>query len=178
MIMNQRSGYTICCAILLASCLPAQDAKVLLHRVDDNVYRGRQPDREDIPKLAVAGIKTVLDLRGLAHKDWEKAAVEAAGMRYVRIGLSGFFAPSTAQIDHVLAVLDDPKLGPVFVHCRRGADRSGVAIACYRIVHDHWTNEQAMKEAREQGFSGFEVLMERYIRHFHAVNANAQAGQE
>ncbi|MBZ5622691.1 MAG: hypothetical protein LAQ69_28745 [Acidobacteriia bacterium] len=54
------------------------------------------------------------------------------------------------------------------MHCRRGADRSGVVIACYRIVHDHWTNAHAMEEARQQGFSGFEVLMQCYIQHFHA----------
>jgi len=170
--MMHRAGCTICCGILLASCVPAQDAKAVFYRVDANVYRGRQPDRDDIPKLAAAGIKTVLDLRGFAHKDWEKGAVEAAGMRYVRVGLSGFFAPSSSQIDHVLAILEDPKGAPIFVHCRRGADRSGVVVACYRIVHDHWTNEEAMKEAREQGFSGFEVLMERYIRHFRASAAS------
>jgi len=172
--MMHRAGCIICCGILLASCLPARDVNALLYRVDAGVYRGRQPDRSDIPKLAEAGIKTVLDLRGFAHKDWEEAAVETAGLRYVRIGLSGFFPPSTSQIDHVLAILEDPTLAPVFVHCRRGADRSGVVIACYRIVHDHWTNEEAMKEAREQGFSGLEVLMERYIRHFHTSAASGQ----
>jgi protein-tyrosine phosphatase len=160
--------------LFLAAPICAQEARPRLYRVDDNVFRGLQPTRQDIATLASSGIRTVLDLRGaLDHKGWERQAVEAAGMRYIRVGMSGFFAPSDRQIDKILAVLDDPTLGPIFVHCRRGADRSGVVIACYRITHDHWTNGQAMAEARQQGFSHFEVLMERYIHHFRATSASA-----
>jgi tyrosine-protein phosphatase SIW14 len=165
----------ICVVLALVAPICAQEAKARLYRVDDNVYRGVQPTRQDIANLASSGIHTVLDLRGaLDHKGWERQAVEAAGMRYIRIGMSGFFAPSDRQIDKILAVLDDPTLGPIFLHCRRGADRSGVVIACYRITHDHWTNAQAMAEARQQGFSRFEVLMERYIQHFKSASPSAE----
>ena len=159
----------LCFALLLLGRLSAQDAKFQIYRVDDHVYRGKQPARQDIPSLAASGVRTVLDLRGaMDHQKWEQQAVEAVGMKYVRIGLSGLFAPTDRQIDKILAVLEDPTRGPVFVHCRRGADRSGVVIACYRIVHDHWTNAQAMEEARQQGFSRLEVLMQHYIQHFHS----------
>ena len=170
--MNKRMIFAGLCTVLLASSLTGQNTKPLFDRVNDNVYRGKQPERADIPKLAAAGVRTVLDLRG---KGWEKAAVEATGMRYVRIGLSGVFAPTDSQIDLILTVLEDSANAPVFVHCRRGADRSGMVIACYRITHDHWSNEQALKEAREKGFSRLEVLMQRYVRHFHAV-AEASSG--
>lgn len=161
----------MCLVLLLAGSIYAQQTKPVLYRVDDDVYRGRQPTREDIAILAKSGIRTVLDLRGvLDHKGWEQQAVEAAGMRYIRIGMSGFLAPTDHKIDKILALLDNPTLGPIFLHCRRGADRSGVVIACYRITHDHWTSAQAMEEARQQGFSRFEVLMERYIKHFRAAS--------
>jgi protein tyrosine/serine phosphatase len=159
------------CALLLAVCAYAQADKPLLYRVDDSIYRGRQPEKEDIPKLAQKGIKTVLDLRGLVNKSWEKGLVEASGMHYVRVGLSGVFPPSKKQMDRILALLQDPSQAPIFVHCRRGADRSGLVIACYRMVHDHWTNQQAMQEAREQGFSRLEVLMRRYVQTFNPTPA-------
>jgi len=167
------------CAAALACCLHGQEQhKIRLYRVNDTIYRGRQPDRQEIPQLASAGIHTVLDLRGaLDHKSWEKAAVKTAGMQYVRIGLSGVFPPTQHQLNRILAVLEDPTAGPVYIHCRRGADRSGLVIACYRIAHDHWTNAQAMKEAREQGLSRLEILMQRYIRHFHAAAQPAQDGK-
>jgi protein tyrosine/serine phosphatase len=153
--------------LLLAAPLFAQDANPRVYRVDDNVYRGKQPKKEDIPKLAGMGIKTVLDLRErFEHKPWERGAVEAAGMQYVRIGLPGTLEPTAREIDKILAVLEDSARGPVFIHCRRGADRTGLVIACYRIAHDHWTNAQALQEAREQGLSRFEILMRRYIEHY------------
>ena len=156
--------------LLLASPLFAQEAKPRIYRVDDNVYRGKQPTKEDIPKLAAMGIRTVLDLReALERKSWERGAVEAAGMQYVRVGLPGTFEPTGHEIDKILALLEDPTQGPVFIHCRRGADRTGLVIACYRIDHYHWTNAQALKEAREQGLSRFEILMRSYIEHFHAA---------
>lgn len=156
-----------CFVLLLAAPLFAQDANPRVYRVDDNVYRGKQPSKQDIPKLAGMGIRTVLDLRErFEHKAWERGAVEAAGMQYVRIGLPGTLEPTEHEIDRILAVLEDPTRGPVFIHCRRGADRTGLVIACYRIAHDHWTNAQALTEAREQGLSRFEILMRRYIEHF------------
>jgi protein tyrosine/serine phosphatase len=35
--------------------------------------------------------------------------------------------------------------GPVYVHCRKGHDRTGVVIACFRIAHDGWSNEKAIQ---------------------------------
>jgi tyrosine-protein phosphatase SIW14 len=164
---------SLCCILLLAACASAQADKPLLYRVDDHLYRGKQPRKGDVAKLAQAGIKTVLDLRGAVYESWEQKAVEAAGMHYVRIGLSGFFAPTDKQMTQILALLEDSRQAPIFIHCRRGADRSGLVIACYRVTHDHWTNAQAMKEAREQGFSSFEVLMRRYIQHYRAQTATS-----
>jgi protein tyrosine/serine phosphatase len=132
---------------LLLFAVPAfsQEASLRLYRVDDHVYRGPQPGHEDLATLAGRGIRTVLDLRGsIDHKRWEQTAVEAAGMKYIRIGLSGVFPPSTEQMNRILRILENPALSPVFLHCRRGADRSGMVIACYRIEHDHWTNAEAM----------------------------------
>jgi tyrosine-protein phosphatase SIW14 len=158
-----------CCALVLALCLTAPAEIKHLHRIDENIYRGTQPKKEDFPKLAEMGIKTVLDLRGgRIHKPRERRRVEATGMRYVSIRLSGLFPPKDQQIAHVLSVLEDPENAPVFIHCWRGADRVGLVIACYRMVHDHWTNVEALEEARHQGLSPFEVLMRRYIRHFDA----------
>jgi protein tyrosine/serine phosphatase len=156
-----------CCTLLAAASLLAAAAEPKISRVDDHLYRGRQPRRDDFPALKKMGIRTVLDLRGgPIHKPREQKEVEGAGMHYISIRLSGIFAPSYDQMNRILAVLQDLSRAPVFVHCRRGDDRVGMVIACYRIVHDHWTNEQALAEAREHGISRFEVLMREYVRHF------------
>src|SRR5439155_26824306 len=52
---------------------------------------------------------------------------------------------------------------PVFIHCRRGADRTGVILACYRIEHDKWDNHEALREARGYGMSWYQLRLQRYV---------------
>jgi tyrosine-protein phosphatase SIW14 len=133
------------------------------HEVNEHVYRGAQPNKGGFAALAKLGVKTVIDLRG---EKSEREVVEGAGMRYVRLAWSGYKAPAGDQVSTVLALLDDSSAWPVFVHCRRGADRTGTAIACYRISHDHWTNQQALAEAKTFGMSSTEILMQHFILQF------------
>jgi tyrosine-protein phosphatase SIW14 len=163
------------CTLLLAVCVSARAEVSNLHRIDQNVYRGRQPKQGDFAELAQMGIKTVLDLRGgIIHKPREMKLVEAQGMQYVGIRLSGLFPPKDRQIAKILDLLEDPARGPVFVHCRRGDDRVGMVIACYRIAHDDWTNERALEEARHRGLNPLELLMQRYIRRFDASRVRSR----
>ncbi len=135
------------------------------HQVNEHVYRGAQPNKQGFAALAKLGIKTVIDLRG---EKSERGVVEGAGMHYVRLAWSGYKAPVDQQISTVLSLMNDNSAWPVFIHCRRGADRTGTAIACYRIAHDRWTNQQALDEAKTFGMSSSEILMQRFILHFTA----------
>jgi tyrosine-protein phosphatase SIW14 len=142
------------------------------HEVNEHVYRGAQPNKEGFAALAKLGVKTVLDLRG---EKSERGVVEGAGMHYVRLAWSGYKAPTGEQVSAVLSLMNDNSAWPVFLHCRRGADRTGTAIALYRITHDHWTNQQALEEAKSFGMSSSEVLMQRFIQHFTAATPQLAA---
>jgi tyrosine-protein phosphatase SIW14 len=158
---------TAACAGLLCFSVSLYAGIAHFYRIDDHVYRGNQPKAGDFDELARMGIKTVLDLRGGSiHRPWERKLVEAAGMHYVSVRLSGIWEPKEGQIARIVELLEDPAYTPVYVHCRRGDDRVGLVIACYRIAHDHWTNAQALREARLDGINPLEVLMKRYILHF------------
>jgi protein-tyrosine phosphatase len=50
-----------------------------------------------------------------------------------------------------LATVDDPASGPVFVHCKRGADRTGAFVGLYRVLRQGWDLKRAYNEAREIG---------------------------
>jgi protein tyrosine/serine phosphatase len=158
-------------ALLLAAVMPVLAADTdpapgvrNFHPVDDHIYRGAQPTAEGFTSLSKLGVKMVIDLRrGSEHDQFEKGLVEHAGMRYVHFPLDAFEAPSDGQIAKVLALLDDSSGWPVFIHCERGADRTGTVIACYRISHDHWVNQKALEEAQMHGMRWIEVLMKRYV---------------
>jgi len=154
-------------AVTLVICMSMHASELEIHRLDDHVYWGKQPEEGQFSELADRGTRTVLDLRGGSlHKPRERKQAETAGMHYISIRLSGIWAPKNNQIAEILAVLENPVLQPVFVHCRRGDDRVGLVIACYRMVHDHWTNEQALAEAKHYGLNPLEILMKHYIRNF------------
>ncbi len=134
------------------------------HKVDESVYRGAQPTDEGFRELAKMGVRTIIDLRGPEHSEsHEQQVVEAAGMRYVSIPIKGMTQPTEAQISGALKVMNNSDGGPVFVHCRRGADRTGVVIACYRISHDACDANRALHEAKEDGMGFFEVALRRYV---------------
>ena len=136
------------------------------HRVNEHVFRGGQPSAEAWPSLANLGVKTVIDLRRTdEHSTAEESrAVEAAGMRYVNVPMKGVVAPSNEQIGKVLDLLNSDE--PVFVHCRRGSDRTGAVIACYRIQHDGWRSKQALNEAKSFGLSWTQMGLKSYVNAF------------
>jgi protein tyrosine/serine phosphatase len=133
-------------------------------QVDEHVYRGGQPSEAGFNSLAKLGIKAVIDLRGAGDRAMaEEKQVEALGMKYYSIPLPGLSAPSNTEISTVLALIDDSRNWPVYVHCMRGKDRTGTVIACYRIRHDRWPNARAMKEAQEHGLSRVERGMRSFV---------------
>jgi tyrosine-protein phosphatase SIW14 len=133
-------------------------------RLDDHVYRGAQPTAEGFQYLAKIGVKTVLDLRDDGPREQEM--VTADGMKYVHIPMTGLTPPTAEETSKILALLNDASSGPVFIHCKRGADRTGAVIAAYRIDHDHWDNARALKEALSHGMRSFQVPRQNYIRKF------------
>src|SRR5437762_10988343 len=127
-------------------------------KVDDHVYRGAQPTDSGFKDLAQLGIRTVVDLRDIGEHSQadEQKVVTDLGMRYVSIPMHGMSTPKDDQVAAVQALLNDTTSGPVFVHCKRGADRTGTVIAVYRISHDRWDNKKALSEAKSYGMSFFE----------------------
>lgn len=134
------------------------------HSVNSEVSRGGQPTPEGFRNLAAMGVKTIVDLRGAGERSKsEKKLVKALGMRYVHIPMSGIRPPTKDALSAALRVLNESSDGPVFVHCRRGSDRTGAVLAVYRMEHDKWENRDALNEARRFGMAWYQFPRQRYI---------------
>ena len=146
------------------------------YQVDEHVFRGAQPTDEGLQYLSKIGVKTVIDLREDDERSTaEERAVRAAGMKYVNVPTTGLIPPTEGQISRILSILENGAAGPVFVHCKRGADRTGAVIAAYRIDHDHWDNSRALSEAMSRGMSFFQFPRQGFIRNFQPRAIEAQA---
>ncbi len=168
-----RLSVLVCVLVLLAPASQAQQepsSKDLpnFHKVSDQLYRGAQPMGGGIKKLAELGIKTVVNLRG--EEDLvsaERKIVESSGLRYFSIPMPGLSAPSDEEVARVMSIVNNPDNQPVFLHCKRGADRTGTILAIYRISHDGWTADRAIAEARHYGMSWAEFGMRTYISDYY-----------
>ena len=115
-------------------------------------YRGAQPDGGDYANLKALGVKTIIDLTGGDGDPAEPALTEQAGMTYVHIPMTTHEAPTTAQLDQFLKLVNDPASQPVYVHCVGGRHRTGVMTAAYRMSHDGWTADRAFSEMKQYKF--------------------------
>ncbi|CAN5400848.1 hypothetical protein BH20ACI1_BH20ACI1_02690 [soil metagenome] len=137
-------------------------------QVNENLYRGAQPTENGVKELAKLGVKTIINLRGedknsLREKEW----AQNAGVKFIAVDLKNWFRPKTKDIEQIIKYIDAPENQPVFVHCRRGADRTGTVVAVYRISHDDWTTKQAIDEAKKFDFGWWQFWMKDYINDYY-----------
>ena len=145
-------------------------------KVDAHVYRGAQPTDEGFQYLVKLGVKIVIDLREADDRSKaEERVVTGAGMQYINVPMTGLTPPTETEITKVLAMLEDSTTGPVFVHCKRGADRTGAVIAAYHIDHDQWDNGRALQDAKSHSMSVFQIPRQNYIRDFRPRMVDAKA---
>jgi protein tyrosine/serine phosphatase len=145
------------------------------HKVNEYLYRGGQPRSGGIKKLAELGIKTIINLRGEdEHTRAEQIEAKAVGLRYFNIPMPGLAAPSDEQIARVMAIIDAQENRPVFIHCKRGSDRTGMVIAIYRISREGWSPDCALAEAKRYGMSWIEFRMKHYISDYYKRHNRAK----
>jgi protein tyrosine/serine phosphatase len=141
-----------------------------LGRVSSNLYRGGQPEarHKAFEQLRDLGIDIVVNLRNEQDDtDAEQRIVESLGMQFVAIPWSGYRDPDHAQVAEFLRLVRENPDKQIFVHCRRGAERTGVMLAAYRMSVEGWTPEQALEEMEEFKFRGFWFRhLKRYVREF------------
>lgn len=134
---------------------PAQWAKPLarpglpnLHQVSATLYRGAQPTAEGFASLQAMGVRTVVNLRAF-HTN--RKLMAGTSLEYRHIYFQSWHA-CTKEVAEFLRLAGDSAAGPIFVHCKHGADRTGMMVAMYRIVIQGWSKQEAIAELAHGGF--------------------------
>lgn len=133
-------------------------------QVSPALYRGAQPSKKGFAELKKRGVKTILSLRS---GNGDSSDLKGLSLQYVRIPSHGSDI-GDEEILQALKIIQDPANQPVFLHCRRGADRTGCAVAAYRMLVEGWSSEQAAAEMHAFKFNTAFRGISDYVRRFDA----------
>jgi protein tyrosine phosphatase (PTP) superfamily phosphohydrolase (DUF442 family) len=114
------------------------------------VYRAAQPSAEEMQDLVARyGIRTVVNLRGSCDpSDWFVAEAKTTARLQIAqedICFSSGRLPSDQELRQLVEAFDRAEY-PLLVHCRRGADRTGLASVLYLLLE----TDAGLVQARRQ----------------------------
>lgn len=118
--------------------------------VAGELYRSRQLSEEGFDRtIDHYRIRTVVNLRGASPKaDWyqeEMRAVQSRGVAHYDLHLNAHSVPTHKQLKQLVSILKNaPK--PILVHCREGADRTGLMSAMGIILLKNGSLHQAEQQ--------------------------------
>ena len=131
-----------------------------LHKIDDNLFRSAQPTRQGMKNLKKLCIKTIINLRAF-HSDTD--GLRGAGLLDEELSAKTWHIEDEDVI-RVLKIIKQKENGPFLIHCKHGADRTGIMSAMYRIVEQGWSKDEAIDEMVYGGY-GFHSIWSNIIRY-------------
>jgi protein tyrosine/serine phosphatase len=133
-----------------------------LHRITPTLYRSEQPSALGMRNLEKLGIRTVINLRAFSNDDDE---VRGTALHTERTRILTWDIDDHHVIE-VMRMLRKPENGPFLIHCKHGADRTGLMTAMYRILEQGWTPDDALRELTDGGYGYHSIWsnIQRYVR--------------
>jgi protein tyrosine phosphatase (PTP) superfamily phosphohydrolase (DUF442 family) len=126
--------------------------------VEGRVYRSAQPSGERLAEwISELGLRTVLNLRGQKSDDdrhWLKeeiATAEQAGIAHVSLRMSAADMPPAQTLRELVRVIDTAER-PLLLHCKAGAERSGLAAAVVVLLETGDLDAARAEFALDKGF--------------------------
>jgi len=120
------------------------------HDIGGGMFRENQPSPKRIAKLADEGIKTILNLRGESDKGYyalEKEACEKHGITLVNFRMYSRDTPKKDRIHGLIEIFKTIEY-PAMMHCKSGADRTGITGVLYRHFHMGVPIDEAIEQLK------------------------------
>jgi protein tyrosine/serine phosphatase len=178
-------------SLTLPSCsAPTDTAIPHFSKVNDSLYRGGRPKPSDLSYLRSLNVRTVINLQGgdlnnpryrAIMKLWEPGeladAIAAEKKLSESLGLLFFSKPldaidpvsdeDDARIDEILQIMGNRATQPVFIHCERGVDRTGLIIALYEAKYMGMPPDDAYNDWRASGHRGIGALFTGHLDEYY-----------
>jgi protein tyrosine phosphatase (PTP) superfamily phosphohydrolase (DUF442 family) len=138
--------------------------------VSSDLWRGGKPSKEGMQWLAHRGMKTVIDLQ----MEDESGDVPQ-GVRYVPIRVSMWQCDCVDVAAVIQAIDEGPK--PVFIHCQAGRDRTGLAVAAWRMAHGMSADDAIVEMERYGKSAWWNSAIKSKIRGLEEQYANKKVAQ-
>ena len=125
--------------------------RVFWHNFEEfapGAYRSNHPSLKRFDDYAALGIKAVLNLRGVAkqpHYLFEVEACEKHGLTLVTVPMGARSAPKVERLVDLITAFRTIE-HPFLMHCKSGADRTGLAATLYLML----IKGQPLETARKQ----------------------------
>ena len=122
------------------------------YKVSPDLYRSAQPDKKDWTALEKIGIKSVINLRyfGGGKEDTAPSKIHSFYLKW-----KAHHIKESDLIAVLKLIKQAPK--PVLIHCFHGSDRTGAAVAAYRIVFENVSPDDADRELTDGPFGHHKV---------------------
>lgn len=123
--------------------------------VGNDIYRSGLLDETNIDELLPYGFKSILSLKTnqievAVERKW---ALEHK-VNFVNIPIQMWLYTESTKDQFREANFRTVMLPkPLLIHCTRGSERTGITVAMYRIIFQHWPVEKAIAEMDYYGFS-------------------------
>ncbi len=117
---------------------------------EGKLYRSAQLNETELAEIVQKyQIKTVISLRGSPGRTYfyepEAETLAKLGVKYEFIGMSDEYYPHQDEVKKLVELYRGAD-GPILIHCRVGADRTGLAAALYERVIKNESIDEAMNE--------------------------------
>ncbi len=143
---------------------------------DERLYRSAQLSTQELKEVVEKyHIKTVISLRGspgrTMYYETEAETLEKLKITFIPVALSDEYYPNEVYLKEIFHQFDHGQY-PMLIHCRVGADRTGMIAALYQLTYMKKSLNQALEQLKFKYWHVplFKPAMVNFVKKFKGVN--------